>query len=228
MLTSITNRVNTLLLVLLVLMAAAIIAILANRAIAGPLDPPGPPASTMHTLDQVYGSVQNVPPSWDQKLNASNGAAGPNPPAGCNSDRFTCVMTSTLCTPTCVTQAPAVLDRETGLVWERVPSSSVVDWLTAIRSCYRADTGKRQGWRLPTQAELESLRDDGVSPPPALPIGNPFGGPLTGTFWSSTQDLQTPGLAYTASFQVNGDGRDMTDGSVIHNYWCVRGPTSKE
>jgi hypothetical protein len=116
MLTSLTNRVNTLLLVLLVVMAGAIIAILANRASGGPLDPPGPPASTMHTLDDVLGAVQGVPPSWDQRLIASNGATGGSLPAGCNSDRFKCVMTSTLCLPTCVTQAPAVLDRETGLV----------------------------------------------------------------------------------------------------------------
>jgi hypothetical protein len=50
MFTTISNRVNTLLLVLLVLMAGTIIAILATRASGGPLDPPGPPASTQSNL----------------------------------------------------------------------------------------------------------------------------------------------------------------------------------
>jgi hypothetical protein len=50
MLTSISNRTNTLLLVLLVLMAGTIIAILATRASGGPLDPPGPGASTQSNI----------------------------------------------------------------------------------------------------------------------------------------------------------------------------------
>jgi hypothetical protein len=98
MFTAISNRVNTLLLVLLVLMAGAIIAILATRASGGPLDPPGPPATTMHTLDDTA-------PVWDQRLNSTNGSPGVlgATPAGCDSDRFKCVMTYQQCASFCVT-----------------------------------------------------------------------------------------------------------------------------
>ena len=46
MLTSISNRVNTLLLVLILAVGIALVAMLASGAHGGPLDPPGPPAST--------------------------------------------------------------------------------------------------------------------------------------------------------------------------------------
>jgi hypothetical protein len=60
--TSISTRVNTLLLVLLVLMAGTIIAIVATRSFAGPLDPPGPPAST---LPQVEPRMPIPPVGWN-------------------------------------------------------------------------------------------------------------------------------------------------------------------
>ncbi len=48
-----------------------------------------------------------IPPSWSQILDSTNGdsTAGRE---GCDSDRFTCVFDDT-----------AVLDNETGLVWEQ-------------------------------------------------------------------------------------------------------------
>jgi hypothetical protein len=62
--TSVTSRLNTLLLVLLVLMAAAIIGILANRAGAGPLDPPSAPSAT-GTLPQVEPRMPIPPVGWN-------------------------------------------------------------------------------------------------------------------------------------------------------------------
>ena len=63
---------------------------------AGPLDPPGPVASTMRTIDELV-------PSWGKTLTATG---------GCNSQRFTCAMGNA-----------AVLDHETGVVWQRVPAA---------------------------------------------------------------------------------------------------------
>src|SRR5689334_9150206 len=51
----------------------------------------------------------------------------------------------------------AVLDRETGLVWQRVPSPITSDWAFAQVTCITGGFGFRNGWRLPSVAELRSL-----------------------------------------------------------------------
>jgi hypothetical protein len=75
-----------------------------------------------------------------------------------------------------------VLDRETGLVWERVfPSSeeSPVEYF-ASDSCRYRRTGARLGWRLPTASEVGMLFDtpkdqfDATNNPGGLPSGHPF------------------------------------------------------
>ena len=60
----------------------------------------------------------------------------------------------------------AVLDRETGLVWQRVPSMAGTTYQSPVRGCAHANTGGRYGWRMPTVEELASLLDPGnpVSP----------------------------------------------------------------
>src|SRR5687768_11610081 len=44
----------------------------------------------------------------------------------------------------------AVLDRETGLVWEKAPSTTPVDWISARFQCSASTVGGRKGWRLPS------------------------------------------------------------------------------
>jgi hypothetical protein len=224
--TSISTRVNTLLLALLVLMAGTIIAIVATRSSAGPLDPPGPPASTMHTLD-------DSPVVWDQKLNSANGDPGGGvggTPAGCNSDRFKCVLTYQQCASFCITIWPAVLDRETGLVWERVPSTTTTDWRFAGFTCASANTALVRGWRLPTSAELLSLSDPSVLTDPQLPAGNPFVMGPSALWWTSTIDYSTG-----AATPLFGDvgfvppaGAGSVGATLLDRSWCVRGPTSNQ
>lgn len=215
----ITRRLNTFLLALVVLMAAAIIGILATRAGAGSLDPPAAPASTMHTLDDVLGAVQNTQPIWDQRFDSTNGSTGPIPPAGCGSDRFRCVMGFKAC-PACQEVYPAVLDEETGLVWQRSPAAIASDWFAASVDCAAATTGQRGGWRLPTSGELSSLLTTTLT----LPAGNPFTNvPTELGYWTSSDD-GSPQNAVAVS--LAGSAPMFRSRGDAQYYWCVRGDAS--
>jgi len=138
----------------------------------------------------------------------------------------------------------AVLDRETGLVWERAPSTfPPLSWLHAHDHCIQRTVGNRQGWRLPTVQELSSLVEpppsprqfDPTAPPPdpTLPSGHPF--------TRSTLDHLTPltpGVLATfywsantaAGNSINAWGVDFFAGQPMALWkanilfaWCVRG-----
>ena len=82
----------------------------------------------------------------------------------------------------------AVLDMETGLVWEQSPSTTTSNWYVAKSHCRGITTGNRKGWRVPTVEELSSLVDPSQENP-ALPIGHPFSNIQTGdtdVYWSSS------------------------------------------
>jgi len=63
-----------------------------------------------------------------------------------------------------------------GIVWERSPATTPIDWYDAVSTCWQHDAGNRKGWRLPTIEELSSLVDPSVaSPRPKLPKGKGSG-----------------------------------------------------
>ena len=150
-------------------------------------------------------------PSWDQTLPAST--------------RFI-VLTNL--------NSQAVLDRETGLVWERAPSTTFLPLIpasnefttaTAVGRCALLKVGGRYGWRLPTIQELHSLIDD--TQDPALPAGNPFTG-ISGSYWTSTHGTAFGSSVdtYIVSFNLGGFGVGLSlappnFGGV--RVWCVRG-----
>jgi Protein of unknown function (DUF1566) len=117
----------------------------------------------------------------------------------------------------------AVLDKETGLVWERSPSPDAVPWTGifggAVAMCYAKLVGGRRGWRLPTVEELSSLIDP-VQMNPSLAEGHPFTGVQNERYWSITQ---TPGglSAYNRNLGSGGIGIDGT--TQPGRVWCVRG-----
>ena len=178
-------------------------------SIAGPLEPPaiavdpsGNPVPTMKTLDEI-------PPAWSQKLRADDGEAD-----GCNSSRFKCVL-----------NGEAVLDKETGLVWQRAPyytePEGYIDWYGAQWSCNAANTGGRFGWRVPTISELYSLRD--YCPDRrdwALPCGHPFIDAIA-SYWSSTTWFfdSNKGIAWSPGYGTSGSA----DKTLKLCRWCVRG-----
>jgi hypothetical protein len=142
--------------------------------------------------------------SWSRKLDSSG---------GCNSERFVCVLSGA-----------AVLDRETGLVWERTPSTTFsASWGSAQGRCIDAKTGDRGGWRVPTIFEAFSLI--GTS----LPAGHPFilNSPINAStrFASRTSasDLSGYGYGIDANF-----AETSKTAAITHAVWCVRGPGSSD
>ena len=104
----------------------------------------------------------------------------------------------------------AVLDKETGLVWQRTPSGSPMG--IGPDFCAGQTTGNRRGWRLPPLHELNSLFD-----PSAYSLvrrTRPPGGPSfynfqPASFWSATLDALNPNAAWMVDF--NGGGTVTTD-----------------
>jgi hypothetical protein len=121
----------------------------------------------------------------------------------------------------------AVRDNETGLVWERAPTSPILNWFVSHAHCNALKTGGRLGWRLPELHELASLIDPAVTTPPHLPPGHPFQSILTdvrGNYTSATSVAGTPGAYTTVSFfsgEVGGGG--AKGGAGGNPSWCVRG-----
>jgi hypothetical protein len=182
-------------------LAIVLVLALARATVAGPLDPPGPVSSTMRTIDELL-------PSWGKTLSSSG---------GCNAQRFTCVMSNA-----------AVLDHETGLVWQRVPGTTGMDYPTADDTCRQSKLGGRYGWRLPTISELLALDDDTTAD--SLPPGHPFTNTPDTYLWSTTSDARDPQFIQTMTFLNGGAAVSVTGrprlGSApgdLARAWCVRG-----
>jgi hypothetical protein len=100
-----------------------------------------------------------------------------------------------------------VLDKETGLVWQRYPSELVTaaeGWYQAIYDAYGLILGGRKGWRLPTIEELYTLMDPTPTAEPYLPTGHPFVFPegyfYSQNFITSTTNPKDPTTALSVSF----------------------------
>ena len=179
---------------------------LARGIQAGPLDPPGPVGSTMRTIDEQV-------PSWGKTLTSSG---------GCTSQRFTCVMGNA-----------AVLDHETGLVWQRVPSTGSTSFTNADQLCREALIGGRHGWRLPSIDELLSMDDETTVD--SLPAGHPFTNTPDTYLWSQTADTTDPQLVQTMTFLNGGNGFSIQSLSRFAaaapnaaRAWCVRGSSNDQ
>jgi len=128
----------------------------------------------------------------------------------------------------------AVLDRETGLVWERSPgpANQVVGpaWELESDHCLHQTTGNRAGWRLPTINELASLFDPSATSLPGLPAGHPFTGfSQFGNFFPSStvsvsKDTSHRGISFKIfpSFSIDF-GDSFFDTAAGASPWCVRG-----
>lgn len=148
-------------------------------------------------VDALQSKADSIPPTWSQILPAA--------------DRFQLVM-----------GGAAVLDKETGLVWEQSPLHFFRDWNTGQRDCINLTVGGRKGWRLPTIQELASMVDPAIlSPGPTLPPGHPFSSVQAYWYWSQTTVDNAPGHAWQVRF-TNGEA-SILDKPGTNHVWCVRG-----
>lgn len=127
----------------------------------------------------------------------------------------------------------AVLDRETGLVWERSPISATrIGWFDAIAECESLAVASRLGWRLPSVQELTSLIDPTQSNP-TLPAGSPFQG-ISSAFGSLFWTAATAETDASAAKAVNFSNGSITQQPKVPivplvqgaRFWCVRGGSS--
>ncbi len=139
-------------------------------------------------------------PSWDQKL---------------TTNRFVILFNW---------NSEAVLDRETGLVWQRTPVPDRTILNPAKIKCMQAATGGRYGWRLATYHELSSLQDSTKT----LPLGHPFVVDVDEyqTWWSATKAPPPEGSDADWAFVRNlrTDTVVSANGELnLASSWCVRG-----
>ncbi|MDH5576009.1 MAG: DUF1566 domain-containing protein [Nitrospirota bacterium] len=177
------------------------------QAQSGSLEPPG---SAVNGSGNPVATTQTQP-SWDQDLPSAQ--------------RFVTVLTRSLF-------ASAILDKNTGLVWEIAPgdtngdalitTADQVSWDDARRHCLAQSDGGVRGWRLPSVHELLSLVDpENPSGNPVLPPGHPFSGVQSSNYWSATTNVENPTLAWDAHFSLGFV--DILNKTSTNFVWCVRG-----
>lgn len=117
----------------------------------------------------------------------------------------------------------AVLDKDTGLIWEIAPQPTTVTWNEARVICGKRATGGQRGWRLPAPTEMRSLVGPAVdSPIPNIPPGHPFLNIQPTSYWTVVPEANQPSYAkYVDAFLGN-----VLSFLQIYTYpvWCVRGP----
>ena len=162
-------------------------------------------------LGTTQSQFSDVPPVWDRVLSTA--------------DRFVLVM-----------GGAAVLDHETGLVWDKSPSTDTFTHFAAHNQCNTFPRGGRFGWRLPTAPELASLIDPTATAAPTLPAGHPFQNVNTTVdkfgsinYWTGTRvagdDIAG---AWFVNFAIPNDPFlkvTRTASDAKFHAWCVRGQT---
>ena len=140
-----------------------------------------------------------APPAWDRKLPTAT--------------RFV-VLTNW--------NSEAVLDKETGLVWERSPDAATSTWFEQTLACTNRTIGTRKGWRLPSVHELGSLLHPEQGDP-ALPLGHPFTNVQSAAYWSATTTAGDPTRALALDIAIHGGLMVSRLKLNVFPAWCVRG-----
>lgn len=114
-----------------------------------------------------------------------------------------------------------VLDKQTGLVWEKSPQTASARWSVARRTCAEKNVGGQKGWRLPSLSELQNMVDPSIAPPgPTLPPGHPFKAVQSAVYWSETRPGEDPKGAWAVHFGLGG-GAVFINWAHAVQVWCV-------
>ncbi len=167
-----------------------------------PPPPPNPFAQILAKLDQVLAAITGIG-GGGQDGNHTLRWDSNNPSAS----RFTTAFTG------------AVLDKNTGLVWEQAPDAGTSTWVTATFNCVNKNVGGTRGWRLPSVAELASVIDPTLAAP--FVPASVFTGVQSARYWSATTSADLPAFAWVVFFG-NGDVFSNGKANGLHA-WCVRG-----
>ena len=188
---------------------------------APPPDNPGIPfQAILDKLDQVLAAITGAAGQNNHSLRWDTN----NPSAS----RFTTAFTG------------AVLDKNTGLVWEQAPSETFRFWEKvsppdpegATNHCINSVVGGTRGWRLPSVAELESVKDPTLAAPfvpaSAFTIGTGASGSTPGVYannyWSAStySAVLTLGIeAWFVGFGTHNTSHFGKNSNLLA--WCVRG-----
>lgn len=190
-------------------------------------------AAVVHAAQSPSGQKLNTRPIWEITVPGTDRAVvwvdhQPNP-------RFAIwdMGTSDL-------RDDVVLDKETGLVWERAPDAANTFWWDALVRCMERATGGRMGWRLPTIEELLTLPDPASTAQLWLPDDHPFYEPHFNRgdpYWSATSSIETdPGrqnrahtiILYNWNNLFFPDRFGTLEKGESAGYLCVRGGGGQE
>jgi hypothetical protein len=114
----------------------------------------------------------------------------------------------------------AVLDKQTGLVWEEMPDATLRTWTDAARYCVDKSVGGTIGWRLPSMEELKNVQDPSIAPPFVPERVFPDVQPTV--YWSAKAPI---GVSFVHLVD------DRVSGGMKPNIlpaWCVRGGVNTE
>ncbi len=118
----------------------------------------------------------------------------------------------------------AVLDKQTGLVWEATPDATHRTWTDATRYCIDKTVWGTIGWRLPLVVELKSVQDLSMAPP--FVPASVFTDVQSTTYWSISTSAKAPiGVSFVHFVGDRVSGGNMPN---IFPAWCVRGGVNTE
>jgi hypothetical protein len=113
-----------------------------------------------------------------------------------------------------------VVDRVTGLAWQRVADTTAFTWAAAKDHCACLALGGYHDWRLPSRIELVSLVDF-TTHDPAIDA-QAFPGTPVEYFWTASPVAGNPATAWYIAF-FDGSTHD-TDVTTEYRARCVRSP----
>jgi hypothetical protein len=114
-----------------------------------------------------------------------------------------------------------VTDQVTGLMWQQGVPAQQVPWADAVAYCADVTLAGHSDWRVPTEIELVSLIDGGVSSGPVIDAAA-FAGTPAGYYWSSLPMADRSGNAWLVDFNSGSAYDAAVDGPEYVR--CVRSP----